>query len=108
MRDQIEIIFGQSDGTIVNMVYVCFMITQYSPTNTDLIEDRITIQATSSNFINSMQPPSALRGELKTWVRSEIGPVATPDAIQFARGLPKICSGKIMRRILHKIADGKP
>ena len=48
-----------------------------------------------------MQPPVALRGELNTWVRSEIGPVATPDAIQFARGLPKT-------RFLHKIAEGKP
>ncbi|KWV94362.1 acetate--CoA ligase [Erythrobacter sp. AP23] len=49
----------------------------------------------------------ALRGELKTWVRSEIGPIATPDAIQFAPGLPKTRSGKIMRRILRKIAEGK-
>ena len=47
----------------------------------------------------------ALRGELRTWVRSEIGPIATPDAIQFARGLPKTRSGKIMRRILRKIAE---
>ena len=50
----------------------------------------------------------ALRGELRTWVRSEIGPIATPDAIQFAPGLPKTRSGKIMRRILRKIAEGKP
>ena len=49
----------------------------------------------------------ALRGELKTWVRSEIGPIATPDAIQFAPGLPKTRSTKIMRRILRKIAEGK-
>tara|TARA_B100001179_G_scaffold228044_1_gene211514 strand:- start:785 stop:3025 length:2241 start_codon:yes stop_codon:yes gene_type:complete len=50
----------------------------------------------------------ALRSELKTWVRSEIGPIATPDAIQFPPGLPKTRSGKIMRRILRKIAEGKP
>ena len=48
----------------------------------------------------------ALAGELKTWVRKEIGPIATPDCIQFAPGLPKTRSGKIMRRILRKIAEG--
>jgi acetyl-CoA synthetase len=48
----------------------------------------------------------ALRGELRQWVRTEIGPIATPDAIQFAPGLPKTRSGKIMRRILRKIAEG--
>ena len=48
----------------------------------------------------------ALRTELRVWVRMEIGPIATPDAIQFAPGLPKTRSGKIMRRILRKIAEG--
>jgi hypothetical protein len=43
--------------------------------------------------------------ELQTWVRKEIGPIAKPDAIQFAPGLPKTRSGKIMRRILRKIAE---
>ncbi len=47
-----------------------------------------------------------LRAELRQWVRSEIGPIATPDALQFAPGLPKTRSGKIMRRILRKIAEG--
>lgn len=47
-----------------------------------------------------------LRAELRQWVRQEIGPIATPDAIQFAPGLPKTRSGKIMRRILRKIAEG--
>ncbi len=47
-----------------------------------------------------------LRAELRTWVRKEIGPIATPEAIQFADGLPKTRSGKIMRRILRKIASG--
>ena len=47
-----------------------------------------------------------LRTELRAWVRMEIGPIATPDAIQFAPGLPKTRSGKIMRRILRKIAEG--
>ena len=47
----------------------------------------------------------ALRGELVEWVRKEIGPIATPDVIQFAPGLPKTRSGKIMRRILRKIAE---
>ena len=48
---------------------------------------------------------AALRDELRAWVRKEIGPIATPDAIQFAPGLPKTRSGKIMRRILRKIAE---
>jgi acetyl-CoA synthetase len=46
-----------------------------------------------------------LKAELKQWVRKEIGPFATPDQIQFAPGLPKTRSGKIMRRILRKIAE---
>ena len=48
----------------------------------------------------------ALRADLVKWVRGEIGPIATPDAVQFAPGLPKTRSGKIMRRILRKIAEG--
>jgi acetyl-CoA synthetase len=48
----------------------------------------------------------ALRRELVQWVRKEIGPIATPDVIQFAPALPKTRSGKIMRRILRKIAEG--
>jgi acetyl-CoA synthetase len=47
----------------------------------------------------------ALRKELVQWVRHEIGPIATPDIIQFAPALPKTRSGKIMRRILRKIAE---
>jgi acetyl-CoA synthetase len=47
-----------------------------------------------------------LRRDLVNWVRAEIGPIATPDAVQFAPGLPKTRSGKIMRRILRKIAEG--
>lgn len=49
-------------------------------------------------------PSDALLKELRDWVRKEIGPVASPDWIQFAPGLPKTRSGKIMRRILRKIA----
>lgn len=49
-----------------------------------------------------------LRQALREHVRSEIGPIATPDVIQFAPGLPKTRSGKIMRRILRKIAEGEP
>jgi len=48
-----------------------------------------------------------LRRELVQWVRKEIGPIATPDVIQFAPGLPKTRSGKIMRRILRKIAENE-
>jgi acetyl-CoA synthetase len=47
----------------------------------------------------------ALSTELRDWVRKEIGPIASPDLIQFAPGLPKTRSGKIMRRILRKIAE---
>ncbi|HYC03911.1 MAG TPA: acetate--CoA ligase [Azospirillaceae bacterium] len=50
------------------------------------------------------QPSEELRKELVGWVRKEIGPIASPDLIQFAPGLPKTRSGKIMRRILRKIA----
>ena len=49
----------------------------------------------------------ALAGELKAWVRREIGPIAAPDALQFAPALPKTRSGKIMRRILRKVAEGE-
>jgi acetyl-CoA synthetase len=47
----------------------------------------------------------ALRAELVKWVRAEIGPIASPDLIQFSPNLPKTRSGKIMRRILRKIAE---
>ena len=55
-------------------------------------------------LINGEEPTEALRKELVAWVRKEIGPIASPDAIQWAPGLPKTRSGKIMRRILRKIA----
>ena len=50
------------------------------------------------------EPSDDLRAELRTWVRKEIGPIASPDLLQWAPGLPKTRSGKIMRRILRKIA----
>lgn len=53
-----------------------------------------------------VQASEALRLELVKWVRTEIGPIASPDAVQFAPGLPKTRSGKIMRRILRKVAEG--
>ncbi|MFO1254610.1 MAG: acetate--CoA ligase [Sphingomonadaceae bacterium] len=52
------------------------------------------------------EPGEEVRKELVAWVRKEIGPIATPDVIHFAPGLPKTRSGKIMRRILRKIAEG--
>ena len=55
-------------------------------------------------LIVDAEPSEALRAELVRWVRKEIGPIATPDIIQWAPGLPKTRSGKIMRRILRKIA----
>ncbi|MEJ1994924.1 MAG: acetate--CoA ligase [Limibacillus sp.] len=53
----------------------------------------------------SEEPSEELRKELVQWVRKDIGPIASPDLIQFAPGLPKTRSGKIMRRILRKIAE---
>jgi acetyl-CoA synthetase len=55
-------------------------------------------------LIAGEEPTEALRKELVLWVRKEIGPIASPDLIQWAPGLPKTRSGKIMRRILRKIA----
>ncbi len=55
-------------------------------------------------LIAGSEPTDPLRGELRDWVRKEISPIATPDVIQWAPGLPKTRSGKIMRRILRKIA----
>jgi acetyl-CoA synthetase len=54
-----------------------------------------------------IEPNEGLRKELVQWVRKEIGPIATPDLIQWAPGLPKTRSGKIMRRILRKIAENE-
>ena len=55
-------------------------------------------------LVAGVEPSEALRKELRDWVRKEIGPIATPEFIQWAPGLPKTRSGKIMRRILRKIA----
>jgi acetyl-CoA synthetase len=55
-------------------------------------------------LVSGVEPCEPLRAELRDWVRREISPIATPDAIQWAPGLPKTRSGKIMRRILRKIA----
>ncbi|UZE49571.1 acetate--CoA ligase [Rhodopseudomonas sp. P2A-2r] len=56
-------------------------------------------------LMNGVEPSDALRKELVAWVRKDIGPIASPDLIQFSPGLPKTRSGKIMRRILRKIAE---
>jgi acetyl-CoA synthetase len=56
-------------------------------------------------LMNDVEPTDELRKELEKWVRTEIGPIAKPDVIQWAPGLPKTRSGKIMRRILRKIAE---
>ena len=58
-------------------------------------------------LMNGAEPSDHLRKELVNWVRREIGPIASPDVIQFAPGLPKTRSGKIMRRILRKIAENE-
>jgi acetyl-CoA synthetase len=59
-------------------------------------------------LVADREPDDALRSELVQAVRSAIGPIATPDRIQWAPALPKTRSGKIMRRILRKIAEGAP
>ena len=56
-------------------------------------------------LMSGEEPSDALRVELRNWVRKEIGPIASPDLIQWAPGLPKTRSGKIMRRILRKVAE---
>jgi len=56
-------------------------------------------------LMNDVAPSDDLYKELRAWVRTEIGPIASPDVIQWAPGLPKTRSGKIMRRILRKIAE---
>ena len=55
--------------------------------------------------MSGIEESEELRKELVTWVRKEIGPIASPDKIQFSPGMPKTRSGKIMRRILRKIAE---
>jgi len=59
-------------------------------------------------LMGGVEESEELRKELVGWVRKEIGPIASPDLIQFAPGLPKTRSGKIMRRILRKIAENEP
>jgi acetyl-CoA synthetase len=56
-------------------------------------------------LMRGVEPTEELRRELCDWVRQEIGPIAKPDLVQWAPGLPKTRSGKIMRRILRKIAE---
>ena len=58
-------------------------------------------------LLAGLEGDDALMQELKQWVRKEIGPIATPDVLQWAPGLPKTRSGKIMRRILRKIASNE-
>ena len=61
-----------------------------------------------SIIVRSRSHVEELRKELVAWVRREIGPNATPDFLQWAPGLPKTRSGKIMRRILRKVAENAP
>jgi len=58
-------------------------------------------------LMKDIEPSEALRRELIAHVRKEIGPIASPDVIQWAPGLPKTRSGKIMRRILRKVAENE-
>jgi acetyl-CoA synthetase len=56
-------------------------------------------------LMEGVEPSDELALELRAWVRKEIGPIASPDLLQWAPGLPKTRSGKIMRRILRKVAE---
>ena len=56
-------------------------------------------------LMSGIEPSEELRKELVAWVRKDIGPIASPDQIQFAPGLPKTRSGKIMRRLLRDVAE---
>ncbi|MEL6584400.1 MAG: acetate--CoA ligase [Pseudomonadota bacterium] len=58
-------------------------------------------------LMEGVEASDELVKELRTWVRTEIGPIASPDVVQWAPGLPKTRSGKIMRRILRKIAENE-
>jgi len=58
-------------------------------------------------LVDGVEPSDELKKELAAHVRKVVGPIATPDKMQFAPGLPKTRSGKIMRRILRKIAEGE-
>ena len=58
-------------------------------------------------LVDGVEPSDDLRAELVKHVRKEIGPIAAPDKVQFAPALPKTRSGKIMRRILRKIAENE-
>ena len=70
------------------------------------IKGQASTPTSSSSRSSRARSRSELVGALKEQVRNAIGPIATPDAIQIAPGLPKTRSGKIMRRILRKIAEG--
>ena len=81
-----------------------------------ITEEHQLIRQAASEFIAGEVLPAnerleqkdwALQRELIAWVRQHIGPIVTPDLIQFVPGLPKTRSGKIMRRILRKLAEGE-
>ena len=57
--------------------------------------------------MNGVDPSDELRAELEKWVRTEIGPIAKPDLIQWAPGMPKTRSGKILRKTMRQMADGQ-
>jgi acetyl-CoA synthetase len=67
----------------------------------------VYVSLNKGELISDIAANDALVLELKKWVRQDIGPIATPDLIQLTSGLPKTRSGKIMRRILRKIAENE-
>ena len=70
-----------------------------------ILPERVLGRLGANCSLSGEAASEGLRKELVAWVRREIGPIASPDLIQFAPGLPKTRSGKIMRRILRKIAE---
>ena len=71
---------------------------------TDLSDKRLVL--VNANLPLTEEPTPELYAEVRNWVRKEIGPLATPDVLHWTDSLPKTRSGKIMRRILRKIAAG--
>ncbi len=91
-----------SETIIWNGPLGMFEIDEFSNGTKSLID---YLKQSDSKVIAGENGNEEIRKELVNWVRKEIGPIASPDLIQFAPNLPKTRSGKIMRRILRKIAE---
>ena len=90
------------DTAVTNLTEFFERFRALSVHSNDQLDDLVQ---RAQRLMNGVEPTEDLRKELVKWVRTEIGPIASPDLIQWAPGLPKTRSGKIMRRILRKIAE---